>query len=357
MDGCLGDGSYGVRFVTRPTAAGPRRSLGEATVVSGSWNRKLNALSDASAQFSLASDEPGCADLLAGLRPWRDEMELYRSQSDGAEGDLVWAGPVIDVAANPDTQAATVTARDLSAWWAKRVLAADMVSRALDLSTIFENYIAAAFAVDDPGIVVSATPTGIIGDRTIAASDRTRLDVALAELSRTGVDWTVAIRQFIVGGSEIATVGVLPGRWVDEHFRAAPQTRRSGADQVNHTTVRGSGVIGTAGGPDPDDGVLLADVMDEASIEDVPSATAAAQTWRDRVAEPLVYLEGSNVLAASAPVAVEQLIPGVLVPVDVAGGGVVPLLQLLRLESVTTTFDADGEAITVALQPPGTTDG
>lgn len=354
-DGCLGEGDYAARFVTRPTLGGRRRVLGEYPTAGGSFERLLCATSDASADFDLRSDDDDqCLQVLraAVLNPWRVEMELYRITDPGGSGDLAWAGPVIDGSSDPDGATASVVARDLSAWWSKRVVPAQ-THRQVDLSDIFTAYVRSCFLTDDPGIEVTATPTGILGDGTIDALDATMLDGALDALSRTGVDWTVAIRKFYVGGREISVVGVLEGGLSDEHFRRAPKTRCSGAGQVNDAYVRGSDVLGHHGGPD-DDGVLLQGVTDEQTVETQAHADAAAQTQWDRSHEPLVYLEGSNALDPSAPVRMEQLIPGLLAPLDVGRGGIVPLIQTLRLESVSVNWGADGEDVTVAFQPPGT---
>lgn len=352
---CLGEGDYAARFVTRPTLVGRRRVLGEYPTAGGSFERLLCATSDASADFDLRSDhDDQCLQVLraAVLNPWRVEMELYRITTPGSSGDLAWAGPVIDGSSDPDGATASVVARDLSAWWGKRVVPAQ-THRQVDLSDIFTAYVRTSFATDDPGIEVTATPTGILGDGTIDALDATMLDSALDALSRTGVDWTVANRTFYVGGREISVVGVLEGGLTDEHFRRAPKTRCSGAGQVNDAYVRGSDVLGHHGGPD-DDGVLLQGVTDEQSVETQAHADAAAQTQWDRSHEPLVYLEGSNALDPSAPVLLEQLIPGLLAPLDVGRGGIVPLIQTLRLESVSVSWGADGEDVTVGFQPPGT---
>ena len=346
---CLGEGSYSARFVRRATKLGPAVPLGEADPLGGSWARAINSTTDASVTFGLGNDGPDCARLLRRLDPWRDELELYREAS---RDELVWAGPVMDVLANPESATATVTAKDSSAWWSMRRLPT-IVSRQLDLAVIFERYIEACFLVDDPGFSIVATPTGILGDRTVAASDLKLLAGELAELAKTGVDWTVAARTFFVGGQEISA-GMLPGRLVDEHFRSAPQTRRSGVGQVNDAAVRGNAVQGFYGGPDPSDGVLLQGVSDENSIEDQGSADASAESWWDRAHEPLAYLEGDNALDPSAPIEIQQLIPGVRALVDVLGGGVVPLLQELRLEKLSADFGPDGEKITVGLQPVGT---
>lgn len=345
---CLGLGEYDARFIARRTATSPALPIGEARCLSGSWGRALSGTTDASVVFGLAADGPSrCADVLAKLRGWRHELELYRS------GDLCWAGPVMDVLANPGQETATVTARDYSAWWSKRLVLADLIFRGVDLATIMADVLAYAFATDDPGIDVSALPTGILGDRTYAGSDAAKVSAVLEELARTGVDWTVAGRTFFVGGTEI-TAGRLPGRLTDEHFATPPQTRRGGAGMVNDAYVRGNGLLGHYGGPDPD-GVLLQDVADENTIEDQGSADAAAKTWWERAHEPMPYLEGDNDLDPSAPLTMGELVPGLLAAVDVSGGGVVPLRQDLRLEKLSVSFDPNGEKVTVGLQPVGTT--
>lgn len=348
--GCLGERSYDVRFVRRATTLGPALARGEAPVVSGRFERQLSSTSDASATFALTGTGASeCVQLLASIEPWRDEMELY------GDGELCWAGPVMDVSADPQSGLATVTARDLSAWWERRVLTVDVVSRQLDLATIFESYLTAAFAVDDPGIVVVTSPTGILGDRTVAASDAKLLSGELAELARTGCDWTVANRTFWIGGVEVSPAARLPGRLVDESFREAPTTRRTGVGQTNDAWVRGNKVVGHYGGADSQDGVLLSDVSSETSIEDQGSADAAARSWWDRAHEPLSYVEGANALDPSAHVALDELLPGLVVGVDLSGGGVVPLFDELRLERVSVDFDADSESVQIALQPIGTT--
>lgn len=348
---CLGEGTYSARFVRRRSKLGRAIPLGEADPLGGGWGRAISSTTDASVTFGLVGSG-NCAPLLRSLDPWRDELELYREAS---RSELVWAGPVIDVLANPDQATATVTAQDSSAWWSKRRLPT-IVSRQIDLAEIFRRYLEACFAVDDPGFSIEVTPTGILGDRTVAAADLKMLAGELAELAKTGVDWTLGGRTFFVGGQEISA-GRLPGRLVDEHFRQAPQTRRSGAGQVNDAAVRGNAVQGQYGGPDPDDGVLLQGVADENSIEDAGSANAAARSWWDRAHEPLAYLEGNNALEPSAPIEIQQLIPGVIVGVDVSGGGVVPLAQDLRLEKLDVDFGPDGEKVTIGLQPVGTVAG
>lgn len=343
---CLGSGEYAARIVRRPTKLGPAVTLGELpTLEGGSWARLPQATTDASVTIALQAE--GCVDVLNRTEPWRDQLELYRND------DVVWMGPIQELMPNPGEGTATVTAKDDSVWWDFRVLTKAFVFRNEDLATIFAQLLGWAFLVDNPGFVIEAGLSGIKGDLTVAAADLRKLSNELSELARTGVDWTAAGRKFWIGGA----VGRLPIRLTDEAFVIPPNTRRSGVGMVTEGFVRGNGgITGHAGGPDPDDGVLLQDVRDAQSIEDQGTADAAATTWVERSGDVMTYVEGDAELEPGAPVEIQTLIPGVIVPVDVGGAGIVPWYGDLRLESVNGEFGNDGEHIKVGLQPIGTPD-
>lgn len=350
--GPLGDGDYSVRFMRRPTLTQAASTIGELEATSGTWNRQLVTTTDASATFAVGDDgAPDWARVLndvVSVGPWRTEMEIWRDP-----GDLCWVGPMLDLVTTGDDDLVTVTARDMSAWWAVRGLFQTIVHKDVELATIFAEYLAIAFDSDNPRITVVTTPTGIKGSRTVAASDLKMLSDVLPELVRSGVDWTVTNREFWVGGLTISQTDRLPGRLVDEHFVGSPQTHLSGSGMVNDARVRANKITGHFGGPD-DDGVLLQGVQDESTIEDQASADWSAETWWDRVHDPLAYIDGDNQLAPGAPVSVEALVPGLTAFLDVEGAGVFPVRNLLRLERVAGSWNADGDAISVTFQPPGT---
>lgn len=347
MTSCLGTGEYVARFVQRAAPGRGPRALGEITAEAGEWSRRLGETSSASVTVAIGSDR----NLLRRIVPWRHELEIIR------DGDLCWAGPVQDVMVDPGAGAMTFPALDLSAWWWQRVILTDLVYRGVDLAVIFAELIAYAETVGSIGLTVETRSSGITGDRTYAAIDARELGNELADLAQTGCDWSVTGRQAWVGGQEIAPGRRLPSPLLDEAFVIPPPTRLSGS-MVTEAIVRGSQVLGRAGGADPD-GVVLQRVLDSSAIEDQASADAAARTWLDRAHDPLVYVEGDATLAPSAPVTMPELIPGLVVRVDLDGEDVLPVAADLRLESLTVSFDGDGETPVVALQPLGTveTDG
>lgn len=344
MSACLGTGEYVARFVQRRlTGRGPV-ALGEVPASAGTWERVISATSTASVTVAARANP----DLLSRLVPWRHELEIMR------DGDLCWAGPISDLIVSPEAEAVTIPANDLSIWWSARAILADLALRGVDLSVIFAQLVQLA---DDAapipiGLTVDARPCGILGDRTYAAVDARMVDAELAELATTGCDWTVTARQVWIGGQEIAPGRRLPSPLTDESFQVPPQTRLSG-NMVTDAIVRGSQVLGRAGGPDPD-GVLIQRVRDASSIEDQASADAAAESWRARAHDPLPYVDGDATLHPSAPVQMNELIPGLVARVHLEGLGVLPVAADLRLERLSVTFGPDGEAPVVALQPLGT---
>lgn len=367
---CLGEGTYDALVRTRRTKLGGPRTIGELTLRYGNWSRALNATSTAGVSVPMTGrDGANCRDVLNQITdPWRFELELWRSS------EQVWCGPIRDVSSDPGADTGQILASDVSHWMNVRLFLHAMKPRGIDLAEIFAGYVLYAtqgilppwgvananpLPNDDPGIIVQPTPTGIVGDRTVAVSDLKYVMGELAELATTGCDWSVTNRTWWIGGKVILDGEggkplTLPGWLVDEHFRTPGRLRLTGEGQVTDAWVRGNAHRGHVGGPDPVDGVLIQRVQDAYSIEDQGSADAAALTWHDRAAEPLTYLEGNNALDPSAPVDVQTLIAGTLLKVDLGSAGAVQYRGPLRLERVEANFNAEGEEITVALQPEGT---
>jgi len=351
---CLGVGEYGVRIVRRATPTSRGGVVGELTPYSGNWARLLNATSDASVRIPLRdrngrqSDD---CDILNEIRPWRHELEIHRS------GHLVWAGPILNIKADPRTGQADISAKDLSAWWAKRFLLQDFNFLGTDLATIFEAYVNYTQLVDPYGLEVTTTPTGILGDRTVIGRSVLSAANELSELDRTGVDWTIANRTAFVGGTTInGRNSRIPTVFTDESFRDPPITRLSGDGQGNDWYVKGRSDddLGRYTSSDGD-GVLIMSKRTEYSIEDKNSADAAARGAWERSHDPLTYVEGDNALASSAEVDIQELLPGVEAAVSLSGGGAVPMVGVLRLERIAVNFTEGNEEVSIYMQPKGMT--
>lgn len=345
----LGCGTYQAFIIPRGGDSG--QLVGEVAWDQLTWERVLDDTSQATAALSLAN--PACCDLLAVARPWQHELAIYR---DGAP---VWTGPLY-VSTEP-VQQSQFTARDLTVWWDRRRIHDDHVFVATDIASIFEAVASDAMAPDNsPGLVVSATPCGILSTQTYLAVQHLLAGPTLRDLANIGIDWTTVNREVLVGGTTVpaSPIGIL----VDEHFLTPPQPTIDGSTQRNSIIVRGSGG-GAAGdtifgGPAEDaaailrDG-LLEDVVTVSTIGDNATAIAAATTRVELQSD--VVLVGGCVLAPSAPVTVDQLIAGAVVTLKLTGT-CIPVDGPYRIQKVAATISATDniEQITLSLQPVGT---
>lgn len=368
---CLGSGEYRAVVRHRRTPKKPAYTLGELTPRSLNWGRALSATSVADITVPVTGDAARCCELIRNIGVGRAVMDIYR------DDDLVWMGTCKTKAVDPDTGTVTLYGADLSVWLEWRLFHHKLTPRGIDLADIFAGYLSyllkgiapswcdlassdVPLYQDDPGLEWVVTPTGIEGDRTIDTADLRVGSVELEELSRTGCDWTVTNSKMWVGGTELLRDDGpplpmrLPGHVTDEFFAAAPRTRETIEGSATEMWLRGNGVKARAGGPDPDDGVLIQRVLDEYSIEDQSSANAAVQSAYDLSKNPLTFIEGDNALAASAPLDIQTLIPGTRTSVALAGGGCIPYEGMLRLDRVQVNQGAeDGEKVTMTMQPLG----
>lgn len=351
---CLGSGQYEARIVARKTKFRPAHQIGdELQPYSGNWSRLLNGTSEASLRITMRNRDGSnreCCETVRAIDPLRHELEIYRN------GKLVWAGPIWDVKAEPKQNEVEITAKDLSVWWQLRFLLQDFISRGEDLAGIFEKYVKYTTSLDDYGLDVETLPCGILGDRTVDGTSILSSSNELQELARTGVDWTLANRTCFVGGITINGQNyTIPTLLTDESFTDPPTTRKTAAGMGNDAYLKGRTVVGHYVDPAliAPDGVLIQVKKTEYSVEDQNSADAGAKSMWDRSHEPLTYLEGDNALDPKAEIDIQELVCGVLVPIDISGGGCVPLATKLRLERVAVNFQPNTEEVSVYLQPVG----
>ena len=177
-------------------------------------------------------------------------------------------------------------------------------------------------------------------------------------IEATTTDWTMIGRSMVAGGTVINATPIV--NLEDRHVMAVPQTTLDGSDQANYWGTQGAGggqgvdpVYGSASSTSLQalDG-LLESVVQETTILDNASAAANAAT-RLALNGSAVTLGDNLTLQPTAPVTVDQLVPGVLVGVAFTRSAV-PLSGTLRLASVKASFGPSVEAVQLSLQPIGT---
>lgn len=354
MRGQLGCGQYECYILTR----GGGEVVARFPWTGLSWQRVLDDTSDGSAQGNKAD----CCALIGNIRPWRHEIAIYRN---GAE---VWVGPLYNPTSPPDPSApqiqSRIQARDLSSWWDHRKIHLDHdFSSPTDLAVIFQAYAEDAMQPDpSPGLTIAATLCGVLGVRKVLASQNQIAGLLMRDLANIGVDFTMIGREAMVGGSIVPATPI--PTLTDDHFMFPPTPNLDGTEQANAVTLVGSGTSGSGGdliyetASDADaahlDG-LLESVESDSTILDGASALAGAET-RLALASSLVMVENA-VLAHTAPVTVDQLIPGALCQLELELT-CPPISGRFRLKQVDgAAGDMAGaldETISLTFQPVGT---
>lgn len=309
------------------------------------WERVLDDTSEA--VVTVPYQGPDCCELLAAAHPWCHEIAVYRG------GLLVWQGPIVSI--DYGREETVISAKDVTAWLAHRVIKTLLDYSAAgygpaDLVTIAAALVRHGLAQDDPAVeqYLLTRPSGVTGERRYEPNASTVLD-ELAELARTGVDWTALGRRIILAGElPLARLSQLN----DDHFAGELRVIKDGRQAATAATVVGKGITATSGGVGPCG--LLETLANEQEILDQASARAEAEAIIKAGTNPIrLQVPDGSALVPDAPVEINELIPGVLVPV-VSTETCYDLAAELRLQRLQVTFEAEaGERVAVSLVPVG----
>jgi hypothetical protein len=301
------------------------------------------------ATVSIASRIPECEAVLAIAHPWKHELEIIRN------GRSVWAGPVTDVSIGD--RSFNLVARDLTQWFWRRTLPFDR-DLELDLALIFKQFVDDAMSQDpSPNVNVDPTPIGVVGRRSVLASQYRICGTEIQELATTGLDFTALSRDILLGGIEVP-VGIIPA-FHTEHAELAT-VYRSGLQTSNQAIVIGQGagsdgspIVGIAGPNvgDIDEQGLLQRFFAETTIQDRRTAQLAAQTRYDLLNATPEYVTFNP--APNAPVAFNDLVPGAVGALYLKAGPV-DIVGEYRLRDMNVSATPEAEIITVTYEPLGT---
>ena len=319
--------------------------IAELNPVSGSFTRDVDATSTLE-MTGVTSGLLGesCCDNWDEVYPWNTEIIVYRDGRDA------WCGPVTGVEFGYGT--VKVTAADLTAWWDRRVLPADLNFVNVDIATIFETVATAAMSTDPvANFNITTTPTGILGSRTYLQTDYKYANDLLGELAKTGIDYSAYGRTILCGGEQVPADPYVV--LTDEFWVQPPTISARGNDQATQVIVLGKGVTGiaTATAAYTNFYGLLVRTFSENEIEDAASAQAAANT-RLALLQDQLYIEAGTGggLKPTAPITLPELIPGIRVRVD-SSASCRQVVADFRLKSVKVGFDG---SVSIDLQPLGT---
>ncbi len=365
---------------------GGRVLRGEITpLVDITWNRIRDDISTVT--LHLTEWDESSRSFLRGLRTWLHEIVVFREVN--GKTVRVWEGPITRIS---DSQAGLeIEAWDPLAYVYRRIMRqgyndAYRVSNGvqLGLKTVVhraQQLIMNALAYDDPNVLPYLTPLHNAGD---AQSSRVRADYSrtaweevddLAALA--GLDYTVSGRRIILWDTH-RPIGRLP-EMRDGDFTKPPIITEYGMSAANYFAVtNGTGIWGAAHRFSQTNEFGIKVPGDEGFIEQLASAYgesegAAVDQTRDQKAinkarrafeiqadrnisgrwpQPIVVRVPDNTpLSVDVNLGINQLIPGVWVPLR-ASGGIRDLAQWQKLDRVTVKQSAsEGEKVTVVFSP------
>lgn len=346
--GPLGCGDYSVQITNR--CGGRSKCDVTKSVGTLEWGRTMDETSEAKLTVSLSGDAGRvCCSCLGETRTWMHSVSILR------DGQLVWFGPVYNLVYKRDT--VDVTARDITAWWDKRVIHNSYSFVDATLREVVETLIVDALSEDDPCDLVGRTQYGPGLDRVRITRDFTAyegyLGDVMRDLAKSYLDYTA------LGASVFIDAPLQWGPFTtltDLDFQVELEIEERGAEGATRQFTKGEGagddeVIGEAGGVSEFYG-LLEELAGDDTITAEADADLASQnrlTGSNPVPLYLNIPSGAR-LSPNAPTCIEQLVPGTLFkvsltdvcrPIDFTG----------TLTALAVKVDAD-EAVGITLSPP-----
>lgn len=289
-----------------------------------------------------------CCGKLEQVRSWAHEMHISRN------GNEVWCGPIW--LPSFCRSGNVLIARDMLFWLTARVIHQNHVSAAQGAVSIARDLIEDGFGPDDPNVLpyLDTEGVGVISDREYLANSKYVMEV-LKDLAKGSIDFTAIGRRIIVRpqGTSLGKTTMLTCK----AFQGDVCGTDNGATSATRAVVTGdteTGIVGAAGGVDPFFGLVEKLVADTT----IKSNTTAADQAQGIVAAgnppPLIIQPPDNAsLAPDAPVCIEQLVPGVQIPVflDCTCRQVNQLMRLTKLNVTWQATSELGEQVRPILQP------
>lgn len=344
-DSTLGTGSD-LRVLL--TNRGGTKLLTELPFTSGFFTRILDKTSvlemTATVGGTLGETQCGDWDMVV---PWATEIHVVRDGRD------VWCGPTLDV--QFDYGSVNIMAKDLSIWWDRRIIPRDMFYENMPACEVAKALHDAAMDADPiPNFFWDIRSGGELVTREYLYQQSEPTFDAIAELARTSIDWTVYNRTVIAAGGAIPTKPAL--NMTDDMWQTPPRVRAKGSAQATYVVVNAAeNILGIAQAPPEyiEYYGRIDRIFDDADILDQEGAQRAADTRLAMLKDPY-YIESPQgaPLKPSAPVRLENLIPGMVVRLN-ATSTAKRVTGDFRLQQVEVNFNG---RVQLDMQPVGSFD-
>ncbi len=327
-------------------------------ITSLSWGRVADDISFG--DVVLSNPGPGCRQMLASIEAGRHEMVIFR------DGTRVWEGPITLI--TYERERVSIQARDVM-HYAYRLALSQPYNNAYPNvtygTTRVMNILSTELSrreLEDPPINVVPYLTALTRpddartSRSTIKYQKTAFDDVDDMAANSGVDYVTVGRSIIV--HDVDTMLGRTPTLTENDIVGDIIVTMYGMELATFAVVTGAeGQYGTAGGPDPYYGSIevVDDAYDEEEGTDAPTQaeleSQAVRNLSGRNPTPVEVRvpEGSR-LNPNSPIALEDLVPGVLVPLR-ATLTARTFSQMQKLREVKVTEDQAGEQIAITLVP------
>jgi hypothetical protein len=326
--------------------------LGDLPVSEAKFGRKLDDFSEASITVPLS--DPACCLVIASIHTWHHELQLFR------DGTLVWSGPIVRITGS--RTAVVIEARDLMALLDKRIIHNEMCfavacgTAAADLTVLGTYLIDDGLIVDGHNYLIESAPTGIFGERQYRIGQDNYTLNALQEVMQLGLDVTVLGRKFILGASNgKAPFGRTQALMCQDFLTDLTFQEDGLAAATRALTLGAPGFIGLAKAPGTDVngehpyyGLLEYVSLNRGELNTQALADQGAAALIASMFPPPTNLimPADSQLAVTAPVTIQELVPGVLTPI-IVDCLCRPVQTEMVLIEMSVNWSTDGEKVNV----------
>ena len=324
----LGTPVYGVT-ISEPTGRVVYQSSGGFT----GWEFHRELCEPSTARLEL----PFNPTLAGRLEPWLHVVTFY------ADEEPVWHGVVMQVEAS--AEGLVVEAADGGAFFQRRRLSASRRFDQQDAARVMSVLVEDAMSVGDPLRVVdnmrlSESRVWVVVDEV--ANTKLVSDV-LDDLAEAGLQWTFLAGTLLIGS---VMAGHTTAMLSDRHLTGGVTVVKDGKDIVTDVLVQGEGTWAQRAIGDDRLVVQAVEKSTNLKTEEACEARAEAVLLEQGVGPLRVEVDASP-LSPEAPVSLNELVPGVRVPVSSSQTGI-PVGVVLMVESMSV---ADG-LVTLTLGVP-----
>lgn len=280
------------------------------------------------------------------IEPWVHKLTVYR------DDEMVWHGIIRQVRAT--SLVLILTAYDASVYFGYRRVGQPRHYFNRDAVTVAQDLVVDSFGLDDPlevldGLVVEQSYLWMTMELPVATQ---LVKDPMDDLVKQGFAWTVSAGRMILGPNPaLHTTSQL----TDDHWTAEVEVIKEGADCINDVLVLGKGVRGYWADRATQVGVLQGiEKADSLVHADDCVAQAKRSVLEAQYPPRQLHLPSSARLLANAPVEINELIPGVRVPVSSKQTGIT-VGSTMVIKKVSVKVDDKGENVSITLMEPPST--